>query len=330
MQAPAAAPSRVRALMTGESVQRLLALGALLILLVFFSVVVPHFASTANYIDILTATSVNGVLAVGVTLVIITGGIDLSVGTAMTFCSVVAGLVSVTLGLPLPLGLLSAFAAGAAVGLVNGSLVAKAKLPPFIATLGMLYVTLGLAQVISNVHPIYFDAAQPQFQIFFMSKAVFGIPNIVWVMLGAAAIAWVLLNKTTFGRYTFALGSNEEATRISGVNVDRWKITVYVVEGLFVGLAGIIIASRMNSAQPCLGVGYELDAIAAAVIGGTSLMGGVGTIPGAMVGALLLASIDNGMNLNNVNSFLQQVVKGLILLIAVAIDQWANRRQRRA
>jgi ribose transport system permease protein len=313
--------------MTGESVQRLLALGALLILLVFFSVVVPHFASPANYIDILTATSVNGVLAVGVTLVIITGGIDLSVGTAMTFCSVVAGLVSVTLGLPLPLGLLSAFAAGAAVGLVNGSLVAKAKLPPFIATLGMLYVTLGLAQVISNVHPIYFDAAQPQFQIFFMSKAVFGIPNIVWVMLGAAAIAWVLLNKTTFGRYTFALGSNEEATRLSGVNVDRWKITVYAVEGLFVGLAGIIIASRMNSAQPGLGVGYELDAIAAAVIGGTSLAGGEGSIVGTVIGAFLISTLRIGLSVAGVPDQWKSVITGLVVIGAVWLDILRRRRQ---
>src|SRR4029078_11643737 len=177
MQASAAAPSRVRTFLTGESVQRLLALGALVILLVFFSIVVPHFASANNYIDILTATAVNGVLAVGLTFVIIPGGIDLSVGTAMTFASVVMGLVSATLGLPLPLGILSAFAAGALVGIINGTLIAKAKLPPFIATLGMLYVTLGMAQVISNVHPIYFDAPQAQFQIFFMSKYAFGIPH---------------------------------------------------------------------------------------------------------------------------------------------------------
>jgi ribose transport system permease protein len=150
---PAPARSRAPSLLTGESIQRLLALGALVILLVFFSIVVPHFASTNNYIDILTATAVNGVLATGVTFVIITGGIDLSLGTAMTFCSVVMGLVSVNMGLPLPLGLLAAFAAGALVGLTNGFLIAKLKLPPFIATLGMLYVTLGMAQVLSDVHP---------------------------------------------------------------------------------------------------------------------------------------------------------------------------------
>ena len=327
MQAPGAAPSRVRALMTGESVQRLLALGALVILLVFFSIAVPHFASTNNYVDILTATAVNGVLAVGVTFVIITGGIDLSVGTAMTFCSVVAGLVSVSLGLPLPLGLLAALGAGALVGIVNGSLIAKAKLPPFIATLGMLYVTLGLAQVLSDVRPIYFEATQPGFQAFFMNKSVVGIPNIVWVMLGAAAIAWILLNKTTFGRYTFALGSNEEAARLSGVIVDRWKITVYAVEGLFVGLAGIIIASRMNSAQPGLGVGYELDAIAAAVIGGTSLSGGEGSIVGTVIGAFLISTLRIGLSVAGVPDQWKSVITGMVVIGAVWLDILRRRAQ---
>jgi ribose transport system permease protein len=327
MQASAAASSRVRSVVSGESIQRLLALGALVILLVFFSIVVPHFASANNYIDILTATAVNGVLAVGVTFVIITGGIDLSVGTAMTFASVVMGLVSATLGLPLPLGLLSAFAAGALVGIINGTLIAKAKLPPFIATLGMLYVTLGMAQVISNVHPIYFDAPQPSFQAFFMGKTLFSIPNIVWVMLGAAAIAWVLLNKTAFGRYTFALGSNEEATRLSGVNVDRWKITVYAVEGLFVGLAGIVIASRMNSAQPGLGVGYELDAIAAAVIGGTSLSGGEGSIVGTVIGAFLISTLRIGLSVAGVPDQWKSVITGLVVIGAVFLDILRRRAQ---
>ena len=229
---PAAAPSRVRALMTGESVQRLLALGALFILLVFFSVVVPHFASTDNYIDILTATAVNGVLAIGVTFVIITGGIDLSVGTAMTFCSVVAGLVSVTLGLPLPLGLLAAFAAGAAGRhRQRHASIAKAKLPPFIATLGMLYVTLRpgpgalgrAARSTSSGTAAVPDLLHEQVRLRHSQHRVGHVR-------APPRSPGSLLNKTTFGRYTFALGSNEEATRLSGVNVDRWKITVYAVE----------------------------------------------------------------------------------------------------
>ncbi len=325
---PAPAPSRAQSLMKGESIQRLLALGALVILLVFFSIVVPHFASTNNYIDILTATAVNGVLATGVTFVIITGGIDLSLGTAMTFSSVVMGLVSVNLGLPLPIGLLAAFAAGALVGLTNGFLIAKLKLPPFIATLGMLYVTLGMAQVLSDVHPIYFEATQPGFQKFFMDKPIVGIPNIVWVMLGGAAVAWILLNKTILGRYTFALGSNEEATRLSGVNTDRWKIIVYIVDGLFVGLAGIVIASRMNSAQPGLGMGYELDAIAAAVIGGTSLSGGEGSVVGTIIGAFLISTLRIGLSVAGVPDQWKSVITGLVVIGAVYLD--IMRRRSRA
>jgi ribose transport system permease protein len=321
------ARSSVQSILRGDSIQRLLALGALLLLLAFFSVVVPHFASTNNYIDILTATAVNGVLATGVTFVIITGGIDLSVGTGMTFTSVVMGIVAVNMGLPLPLGLLAALAAGALVGSINGALIAKAKLPPFIATLGMLYVTLGMAQVISDVHPIYFDQ-QPAFQQFFMAKPVVGIPNIVWVMLGGAAVAWILLNKTIFGRYTFALGSNEEATRLSGVNVDRWKIIVYAVDGLFIGLAGIVIASRMNSAQPGLGMGYELDAIAAAVIGGTSLSGGEGSVVGTIIGAFLISTLRIGLSVAGIPDQWKSVITGLVVIGAVWLD--ILRRRSRA
>jgi ribose transport system permease protein len=323
----APARSRVQSIMRGDSIQRLLALGALVLLLAFFSVVVPHFASSNNYIDILTATAVNGVLATGVTFVIITGGIDLSVGTGMTFTSVVMGIVAVNLGLPLPLGLLAALAAGVLVGSINGALVAKAKLPPFIATLGMLYVTLGMAQVISDVHPIYFDQ-EPAFQQFFMAKPVVGIPNIVWVMLGGAAVAWILLNKTILGRYTFALGSNEEATRLSGVNVDRWKIIVYAVDGLFIGLAGIVIASRMNSAQPGLGMGYELDAIAAAVIGGTSLSGGEGSVVGTIIGAFLISTLRIGLSVAGIPDQWKSVITGLVVIGAVWLD--ILRRRSRA
>ena len=321
------ARSRLQSIMRGESIQRLLALGALVLLLAFFSVVVPHFASTNNYIDILTATAVNGVLATGVTFVIITGGIDLSVGTGMTFTSVVAGIVAVNMGLPLPVGLLAALAAGALVGTINGGLIAKAKLPPFIATLGMLYVTLGMAQVISDVHPIYFDQ-EPAFQQFFMGKPIAGIPNIVWVMLGGAAIAWIVLNKTILGRYTFALGSNEEATRLSGVNVDRWKIIVYAVDGLFMGLAGIVIASRMNSAQPGLGMGYELDAIAAAVIGGTSLSGGEGSVVGTIIGAFLISTLRIGLSVAGIPDQWKSVITGLVVIGAVWLD--ILRRRSRA
>ncbi len=324
----APARSRARSLVTGESVQRLLALGALVILLAFFSIIVPHFASIDNYRDILTATAINGVLATGVTFVIITGGIDLSVGTGMTFTSVVMGIVSVNMGLPLPLGLVAALGAGALVGTVNGTLIARAKLPPFIATLGMLYVTLGLAQVISDVHPIYFEATQPDFQKVFMDRTILTIPNIVWLMFAAVGIAWILLNKTILGRYTFALGSNEEATRLSGVNVNRWKIIIYAVAGLFVGLAGIIVTARTASAQPGQGMGYELDAIAAAVIGGTSLSGGEGSVVGTLIGALLISTLRTGLSVGGVPDQWKSVITGLVVIGAVFLD--ILRRRSRA
>ena len=325
MQTTTASTSRIRTLATGESVQRLLALGALVILLVFFSIIAPNFATLENYRNILTATASNGLLATGVTFAIITGGIDLSIGTGTAFTSVAMGIVAVNWGLPLPLGLLAGLASGGLVGLINGTLIAKAKLPQFIATLGMLYVTLGMAQVLSDVHPIYFTDPQPALQDFFMGKPIAGIPNIVWVMFGGAAVAWVLLNKTVLGRYTFAIGSNEEATRLSGVNVDRWKIAVYVVGGVFVGLAGIVLAARSASAQPSQGMGYELNAIAAAVIGGTSLAGGEGSIVGTLIGAFLISTLGTGLSVDNVPQQFQYVITGLVVIGAVWLDIFRRR-----
>ncbi len=328
MQTATASTFRIRTLASGEYVQRLLALGALIILLVFFSIIAPHFASLENYRNILTATASNGLLATGVTFVIITGGIDLSIGTGTAFASVALGIVAVNLGLPLWLGLIAGLAAGGGVGLINGALIAKLKLPPFIATLGMMYVTIGMAQVLSDVHPIYFTDPQPAFNGFFMGNPVAGIPNTVWLMFGGAILAWILLNKTVFGRYTFALGSNEEAARLSGVNVDRWKALVYVVCGVFVGLAGIVLSARSSSAQPSQGQGYELDAIAAAVIGGTSLAGGEGSIVGTMIGAFLISTLRTGLSVDNVPQQWQYVITGLVVIGAVWLD--IQRRRSRA
>ena len=322
-----ATKSRLSSVASGDSVQRLLALGALVILLAFFSVISTPFRTTDNYISILVATAVNGVLAMGVTFVIITGGIDLSVGTTMTFCTVVMGLVVTQAGFPLWIGLPAALAAGALVGTVNGTLIAKAKIPPFIATLGMMSITRGLAQVLSDVKPIYFEGT-PEFYELFMGKPLFGIPNAVFIMFGAAIIASLVLTKTTLGRYTFALGSNEEATRLSGVNVDRWKIAVYATCGLYAGLAGTLIGARMNSAQPSVGMGYELDAIAAAVIGGTSLSGGEGSIFGTIIGAFIISTLTIGLSITGVPDQWKLVITGLVVIGAVWLD--ILRRNRRS
>lgn len=304
---------------------RLLAFSGLIALVVVFSLASPNFMQTQNVLAILQATSVNGVLAIAATLVIITGGIDLSVGTLMTFCAVIAGVVLTYLGLPLPLGVVAAILAGTGVGLVSGTIIAKLKVPPFIATLGMMLILKGLSLVISGTKPIYFNDT-PGFTQIAQGSLVGAIipaipvPNGVMILFLVAGLAAFVLTKTALGRYTFALGSNEEAVRLSGVNIDRWKIAVYATAGGICGVAGLLIASRLNSAQPALGQGYELDAIAAVVIGGTSLSGGRGTVIGTLIGALIISVLANGLRILSVPQEWQTVVTGCIIILAVYAD----------
>ena len=304
---------------------RLLAFSGLIALVVVFSLASPNFMQTQNILAILQATSVNGVLAIAATLVIITGGIDLSVGTLMTFCAVITGVVLTYLGLPLPLGVVASILAGTACGLVSGVIIAKLKVPPFIATLGMMLILKGLSLVISGTRPIYFNDT-PGFDQIARGSLVEAIlpavplPNGVLILFAVALFAAFVLSKTALGRYTFALGSNEEAVRLSGVNVDRWKIAVYTTAGGICGVAGLLIASRLNSAQPALGQGYELDAIAAVVIGGTSLSGGRGTVLGTLIGALIISVLANGLRILSVAQEWQTVVTGSIIILAVYAD----------
>lgn len=311
--------------------QKLLAFASLIALLVFFSVASPNFLQTSNILAILQATSVNGVLAIAATLVIITGGIDLSVGTLMTFCAVIAGVVLTYWGMPLPLGILAAIGTGAACGFISGSLVAKMKIPPFIATLGMMLILKGLSLVISGTKPIYFNdtPAFPEISTGSLIGQIVPavpVPNGVLILFVLALVIGYVLNRTVLGRYCFALGSNEEAVRLSGVNTDAWKIAIYALAGGICGIAGLIIASRLNSAQPALGLGYELDAIAAVVIGGTSLAGGRGSILGTMIGALIMAVLLNGLRIMSVAQEWQTVVTGLIIIAAVYADMLRRRR----
>ncbi len=323
-----------RTLISGGAARRVLAFAALVILFIVFSILSPAFFPTFENINgILLATSVNGVLALGATFVIITGGIDLSVGTVMTFSAVMTAVFITELRIPLFLGVLGGILAGALCGFVNGVVIAKMKVPPFIATLGMMYITKGLSLVISQLHPIYFSD-YPQFSNIAMGSVVgsvipsANIPNAVLIFFAAAIIAGLILAKTVLGRYNVALGSNEEATRLSGVNVDRWKIAIYTLCGVFAGLAGVLIASRLNSAQPALGAGYELDAIAAVVIGGTSLAGGEGTILGTLIGAFVKSVLDNGLRIISVPQEWQIVVTGIIVIGAVYLDIIRRRRSR--
>lgn len=310
---------------------KLLAFASLIILIIGFSLASPNFMQMSNMIAILQATSVNGVLAIAATLVIITGGIDLSVGTLMTFCAVIAGVVLTFWGLPLPLGILGAIAAGALSGFASGVFVAKFNVPPFIATLGMMLILKGLSLVISGTRPIYFNDT-PSFPEIAQGSIIgdllpfLPLPNGVLILFLVAIVISFILAKTALGRYTFALGSNEEAVRLSGVNTDRWKIAVYALAGAICGVAGLLIASRLNSAQPALGQGYELDAIAAVVIGGTSLSGGRGTILGTLIGALIMSVLANGLRILSVAQEWQTVVTGSIIILAVYLDMLRRRK----
>ena len=326
-----AAPSQKSGIRMTGAFHRLLAFSGLIALVVVFSLASPNFMQTQNILAILQATAVNGVLAIAVTLVIITGGIDLSVGTLMTFCAVIAGVFLTYWGLPMPSAIFGPILAGAASGLISGTVVAKLKVPPFIATLGMMLILKGLSLVISGTRPIYFNDT-PGFNQIALGSVVgqiipaVPVPNGVMILFLVALLTAFILGKTALGRYTFALGSNEEAVRLSGVNVDRWKIGVYALSGAIVGVGGVLIASRLNSAQPALGQGYELEAIAAVVIGGTSLSGGRGTVLGTLIGALIISVLANGLRILSVAQEWQTVVTGTIIILAVYADILRRRK----
>jgi ribose transport system permease protein len=325
------AVKRSGSIFRSDAVQRLLALGALVILIIFFAIASPFFLTWNNFVGIFLATSVVGILAMGVTFVIITAGIDLSIGTVMTFSAVMTAVFITNLGLPWPIGVVGGVLAGALMGTANGVLVARVGLPPFIATLGMLNVARGLALVISELRPIYFPD-QPEFNEAFMgslteSVGLPDVPNLVWVFLAVAVINGFILSRTVLGRYIFAIGSNEEATRLSGVRTMRYKASAYIISGTMAGVAGVVLAARLNSAQPAVGFGYELEAIAAAVIGGTSLAGGEGSIFGTIIGAFLISVLTNGLRLLDVPQEWQIVITGCIVLLAVYLDILRRRSQ---
>lgn len=318
-------------LFTTATLQKGVAFVVLVALLAFFSIFTENFLAWNNMVNIMQATAVNGVLGVAVTFVIIAGGIDLAVGTMMTLTAVTAGLILTNAGLPLPFGIAGAIASGAVMGGISGTVIAKLKIPPFIATLGMMQIARGFALVFSSAKPIYFNAT-PSYKYLSPESSISAIvpgleiPNGVFIMFGLAIVASIVLNRSLFGRYVFALGSNEEAARLSGVNVDKWKILTYALSGAICGIAGLLISSRLNSAQPALGLGYELDAIAAVVIGGTSLSGGRGTILGTIIGAFIMSVLTNGLRIMGVQEEWKIVVTGVIIIVAVFVDIMLRRR----
>ena len=303
------------------SIQQLLAFASLIVILIFFSIASPYFFTPSNLIGILMAATVTGILALGTTFVIVSGGIDLSIGTGMILCGVMTGVFLTYWGWPVWLGVIAAVLFGGLIGFVNGFNVSVLGIPPFIATLGMMLVASGLSLVISGTKPIYFKQ-HPDFQLLMNYSVIPGsrFPLGVLIFIILIVVAAIVLAKTIIGRYAFSIGSNEVATALSGVNVVKWKITIYSMAGLFVGIAGVLAASRLSSAQPVGGMGLELEAIAAVVIGGTSLQGGKGSIVGTVVGSLIVAVLTNGLRVTAVPQEWQSVVVGCVILVAVYVD----------
>lgn len=283
----------------------------------------PFFLTTSNLLNVLEQTSINAIVAVGMTFVIISGGIDLSVGSIVALSGVILGS-ALQAGWPVPMAIAAALAVGTVCGLLNGVLITAGRLPPFIATLGMMSVARGLALMYAEGRPIS-GFAEPFRQL--ATGRVLGIPAPVLITAGLYVVAHFVLARTVFGRYTYAIGGNEEASRLSGIAVRPYKTAIYGVSGLMSAGAAVILTARLNSAQPTAGVMYELDAIAATVIGGTSLLGGEGTLVGALIGALIMGVLRNGLNLLGVSSFVQQVVIGVVIIGAVLIDTALKRRR---
>ena len=293
---------------------------ALLFLVVVVSFLNPNFFTVDNILNILRQTSVNAIIAVGMTLVILTAGIDLSVGSVLALCGAFAASL-IALEVPILVAVPTALFAGAALGGISGIIIAKGKVQAFIATLVTMTLLRGVTMVYTDGRPIStgFTDTADAFAWFGTGYAL-GIPVPVWMMVVVFAAAWYLLNHTRFGRYIYAMGGNESAARLSGINVDRVKIGVYAICGLLSALAGIIVTSRLSSAQPTAGMGYELDAIAAVVLGGTSLMGGKGRIMGTLIGALIIGFLNNALNLLDVTSYYQMIAKAAVILLAVLVD----------
>jgi ribose transport system permease protein len=283
----------------------------------------PHFLTVSNLLNIAQQTSINAVVAVGMTYVILSGGIDLSVGSIVAVAGVVLGTL-LQEGQPMPVAVAGAITTGLIAGAANGVLIGWGGLPPFIVTLGMMSVARGVALVFTEGRPVSgFDEG---FRT--LATGSLGIvPAPVVIMILVYAAAHFVLTRTTFGRYVYAIGGNEEATRLSGVDVRLHKALIYGVSGVTSAIAAIILTARLNSAQPIAGMMYELDAIAATVIGGTSLMGGSGSLGGTLVGALIMGVLRNGLNLLGVSSFLQQIVIGAVIVGAVLVDTVLKRHR---
>lgn len=300
---------------------------ALFILIGIVSCINPHFFSVDNLLNILRQTSVNAIIAVGMTFVILIAGIDLSVGSILALTgAITASLIGLeySIFLVLPVTLLI----GTLLGGINGLIVAKGKVQAFIATLVTMVLLRGVTMVYTDGRPISTGFSDSADHFAYLGTGyLLGIPFPVWLMAMVFVLAWYVLRHTKIGRYIYALGGNETATALSGINVNRIKIFVFAISGFLSALAGLIVTARLSSAQPTAGSGYELDAIAAVVVGGTSLMGGKGRVMGTLIGALIIGFLNNALNLLDISSYYQMIAKALVILIAVLADNyWGNKR----
>lgn len=301
---------------------------ALLMMVILFSVLADGFLSRDNFWTVMRQISVNLCLSVGMTLVILTGGIDLSVGSILALSgAIMAGLLrrgtelealNLYVGYGAPAAITVGLFAGASLGWFNGVMVTRFRVPPFIATLAMLTIARGLTKLYTGGEAI---TGLGEVFVSIGSGRLLGIPNQFWIAGGIVLVAVVVLRKTRFGRYVYAVGGNEEAAQLSGLNVTRVKRTVYLISGTLAAVGGLIVTSRLNSATPIAGEGLELDSIAAVVIGGTSLSGGRGSVPGTVLGALIIGVLNSGLVIMGVDPFWQQVIKGFVILVAVVIDR---------
>ena len=288
-------------------------------LIIFIVLAVTHdaFLTATNLLNIMKQASITSVVAIGTTFVLISGGLDLSSGSVAAFAGVSSAFLGLPGGYPVIYAVIAALCIGAVCGLVNGFIVAKGGVHPFITTLGMMISVRGMALIVTNAKPVFGLSEQ---YTFLGSGMIFGVPVLVIAMFAVLVIACIVLDKTRFGRHIYALGGNESAAFVSGIHVVRIKMAVYTIAGAFSGIAGMLLAGRIKSGTPVMAEGLELDAIAAAVIGGVSTTGGIGKVYGAVIGALLLAMVSNGLDLLNVSPYLQQLIKGAIIILAVFFD----------
>ncbi len=323
--------SNLVAYLTGPGLQKVIAVGALVVLYIFFGIFGRHFLTTDTFVSILDSSYYIGFLAIGMTFVVITGGIDLSSGTVMVGSALIGGVAYNVWHLPILLCLLVVMLAAILFGVFNGLLVGKLELPPFIATLGTQFISLGICSVVAKVQTQTYPSLTSEDGWF--KRVVYknnGFPvGAIWLVL-FFIVAWILLNKTVLGRYTYAIGSNEEAVELSGIKAKNWKILVYIVNGFFVGLAGIIYAATYSTITPQTGNGQEMYAIAACVIGGTSLSGGIGSLSGTILGVFVISVLKTGLLSMSLPVQWQQVLIGVVVLLAVLLDVIRMRKMKKA